>query len=472
LNGSVQAAEEIAAAAAADLERLVEHVHAELAVRVPEYHRALLAAGEDPVAVCAGTLQLFLGSIRSRELTALAAPSIRRVGRARSQAAVPLDVILEAIGLERDLAARELERRARTAGHGEDVILILERALERAADAISSALARGYMDAIRDRGREERQALAAVVEIAAAVNRSLDLVEVAQAGLAAVLSAIGADAAAIWSLRAGGDELVLSYTSGLRWDEDSALRAAPAETLPLVIRARQAGTAVDGGPLAIVNRRILASAIGIGLRSRGELVGVLVAGTRGPRQFHRQELSLVVAAADHLASALVRAEKHRREAGTDSLTGLANRQEFERQVGRLVAGAQRHHRPLALALIDLDGLKEINDGWGHAAGDRALQRVAQTLLNAVRETDVCGRIGGDEFALAMPESTVEQATEVVRRIQAAVERIRAPEFDAPLRLSVGVAGWKPAMVWPELFRLADQRLYREKRRHHRERSRG
>ncbi|HEX6548367.1 MAG TPA: sensor domain-containing diguanylate cyclase [Candidatus Dormibacteraeota bacterium] len=465
---SMQAVERLASAAAEEAEPLVERVLAEVSVRVPEYQRALVAAGEDPRAVCAGTVLLLLGALADHDLIPLAAPNIRRAGRTRCAAGVALDGMLEALALEKELVGRELEERARAAGSPAEVVLLAERRLDQVASGVTSALARGYMDALRERTREEQRSLAAVVDVAAAVNRSLDVAEVAQAGLASISSAVGADAALLWVVRDGDDELVLAYTSGLRWDEDGALRDSPPAAIALLMRARQAGAPVRG-PLLVGTRTVLTSALGVGLRSRGDLVGVMVAGVREPREFSWSEQGLLAAGADHLTAALIRAEKHRREARTDALTGLSNRQEFERQVERAVSGAQRHRRPLALALVDLDGLKEINDRWGHAAGDRALKSVAQALLSAVRATDICARVGGDEFALAMPDSTVEHATEVIKRVQQAVERIHAADFEARLRLSAGVAGWKPGMPWPELFKVADARLYREKRRHHRER---
>jgi len=120
----------------------------------------------------------------------------------------------------------------------------------------------------------------------------------------------------------------------------------------------------------------------------------------------------MAAVADQVAIALDRARQYSSEARTDHLTGLANRREFERIMEREVALAERHDRKLSLMMIDLDNLKRINDRQGHSAGDAALRLIAQQLQRVVRASDICARIGGDEFGVAMPETDLLRAREV------------------------------------------------------------
>src|SRR5207253_8964900 len=108
--------------------------------------------------------------------------------------------------------------------------------------------------------------------------------------------------------------------------------------------------------------------------------------------------------ADPAAIAIDPSRQFACEARTDHLTGLANRREFESVMEREVALAERHGRRLSLMMIDLDNLKRINDKLGHSAGDGALRLVAQQLQRVVRASDVCARVGGDEFSVAMPET--------------------------------------------------------------------
>lgn len=451
----------VSAEVAADLDRLADRAAAEVAIRVPEYHRALVAAGEHPRAAALRTMALLLAGLERREALPSAATSLRREAGLRCESGVPLDVLIEAAWVAREMLGRAFDEVARDQALPERGILGAERRLDRLLTAYVTELARGYLSAFTDRARRQQEAMAALVSVAAAVNRSLELPDVARSALTATATALQVDAAALWLRAPDSAEVVLSYTHGLRWDEDRDLRAAAVEPIRLVERAARAAAPVSG-PVGAAGRPLLGSATAVALRSRGELLGVLLAGDRVERVFTAPELALLGSAADHVASAVVRATQHRREARTDALTGLANRFELERQLERAIAGARRHRRPLALVLADLDELKRINDERGHAAGDAALRTVARALEAAVRATDTCARIGGDEFAVVMPEATAEQAADVVQR----VDRVLA---EAGLQLSLGAAGWAPDLGAAQLFRLADRRLYREKRRHQRQR---
>lgn len=219
---------------------------------------------------------------------------------------------------------------------------------------------------------------------------------------------------------------------------------------------------MTGPPLAAGGEHLLAGVAATAVRSRGDVLGVIAVGNREPHGFGHPQLTLLQSASDYLAAALVRARQHRREARTDALTGLANRAELERQLERAIASASRHTRPLALVLIDLDGLKTINDERGHAAGDAALRALAGALQAAVRSIDTCARIGGDEFAVVMPDTALAHATEVRNRVSRVL-------MESGLRVSAGVAAWEPGQSAQDIFKMADTRLYREKRRHHRQR---
>jgi diguanylate cyclase (GGDEF)-like protein len=132
---------------------------------------------------------------------------------------------------------------------------------------------------------------------------------------------------------------------------------------------------------------------------------------------------------------------------------------------REVALGERHSRRLSVMMIDLDNLKRINDRQGHRAGDAALRLVAQQLQRVVRASDVCARVGGDEFAVAMPETSIERTREVAARLQSAIRHVslssKSPE---PVEVSVGAAAWRPGQDWQALYQVADGDLYEDKRR--------
>lgn len=150
-------------------------------------------------------------------------------------------------------------------------------------------------------------------------------------------------------------------------------------------------------------------------------------------------------------------------ARTDDLTGLPNRRAFEEQFAREVARATRTRRPFALLLADIDRFKELNDSHGHLAGDAALCELGRVLPAELRSNDVPARVGGDEFAVLLPELGVQEARDIGSRLVGAVtERMRAA--GAPLSLSFGVAAFgSDGHTLDDLTRAADQALYAAKR---------
>ena len=201
------------------------------------------------------------------------------------------------------------------------------------------------------------------------------------------------------------------------------------------------------------------------LRVRGRTVGMMTVATMVDRVFGASDLLFMAAVADQVAIAIDRARQFASEARTDHLTGLANRREFERVMEREVALAERHNRRLSLMMIDLDNLKRINDRLGHSAGDGALKIVAQQLQRVVRASDVCARVGGDEFAVAMPETDLDRARDVALRLRRAIDQaalgMRAPEH---VEVSVGIAAWRPGQDWQAIYQASDSDLYEDKRR--------
>lgn len=145
---------------------------------------------------------------------------------------------------------------------------------------------------------------------------------------------------------------------------------------------------------------------------------------------------------------------------TDTLTELGNRRQLDRHVHAELARASRYHTPLALLLIDVDRLKEINDRGGHPAGDRALRRVAEAIARTARKTDIPARFGGDEFALLAPQTTAEDAFRLAERIRERVQDGATSE----LSVSIGIADLchAPSLEPEELYRAADRALYLSK----------
>lgn len=152
-------------------------------------------------------------------------------------------------------------------------------------------------------------------------------------------------------------------------------------------------------------------------------------------------------------------------ARTDVLTGLANRRAFDEAAQREIRRAVRYGEPLALILTDIDRFKAINDTYGHHAGDQVLVNFAHTLRAAVREVDLVGRWGGEEFVILMPGTALEEARRAAERMRQAVAAAPACLGEAAYAYtaSFGVAAFTAAMpTLDDLLRRADQALYRAK----------
>ena len=147
---------------------------------------------------------------------------------------------------------------------------------------------------------------------------------------------------------------------------------------------------------------------------------------------------------------------------TDHLTSLANRRRFERQLAREAARSQRYGHTFCLLLLDIDHFKGINDAHGHDAGDDALRAVANVLQSGTRGIDTAARIGGDEFAVLLPETDFAHGREVAERLRTAIKSLRITAADG-VTASCGLAEF-PACAGDEreLYAAADHALYEAK----------
>jgi diguanylate cyclase (GGDEF)-like protein len=214
------------------------------------------------------------------------------------------------------------------------------------------------------------------------------------------------------------------------------------------------------------------------LRQRPELVGLPIVFLSAESQVEKQLAARTIGVEDFLtkpipldrlvAEVRLRAERARvlrSLMARDGQTGLLNHASFASALEVEIARARRRRSPLALAMIDIDRFKDINDTHGHAAGDRAIRSLARMLEKRLRRTDVIGRYGGDEFAVLLPESDAAAAVRVIDQVRAAFEQIRhtAAETTFQATFCAGVAGY-PRFADPEsLSSAADRALYEAKR---------
>ncbi len=153
-------------------------------------------------------------------------------------------------------------------------------------------------------------------------------------------------------------------------------------------------------------------------------------------------------------------------AWTDGLTGLMNRRRFLERAHSEFARAKRYSHPLSLIVFDVDHFKQINDTFGHGFGDRVLSELGKTVRVCFRETDFCGRLGGEEFALVLPETPLDSAVNAAERLRRNISGLEISKEGKQTRItiSLGVATVLPRdEEWNSAFQRADEALYCSKR---------
>jgi diguanylate cyclase (GGDEF)-like protein/putative nucleotidyltransferase with HDIG domain len=205
------------------------------------------------------------------------------------------------------------------------------------------------------------------------------------------------------------------------------------------------------------------------LTFEGRLIGGLVIYHMVPGCFtdeHRRVLGRVSEQAAAVIYNSTRFEQTQHESHTDPLTGLANRRSLDRQLEAGLERARRTRTSVSVVVLDLDRLKEINDTYGHDAGDRALRAVGAVLRSTVRETDLCARFAGDEFIVVLWDCSPEHEAIRVSAVQNAVSAYPfepRPGVRVSLSISAGAARFpEDGGTFEELLAAGDERMYRDK----------
>ncbi|TMK69616.1 MAG: sensor domain-containing diguanylate cyclase [Actinobacteria bacterium] len=293
---------------------------------------------------------------------------------------------------------------------------------------------------------------------------SIDLDEVLSRTLEAAGGLDGADAALVL-LPDPEDGKPLVATLGLSVEEAErhAITGPPDGRLARSITMSYTYPHVDreGGP----ENAAIHAGLAVPMAGDGASIGYLTIFTREKgRTFGEDDVLELETLATHAGPAIENARRFREArqlADLDALTGLHNRRFFHETLAREVARAHRYDRRLALVLFDLDDFKEINDKIGHLAGDSVLAEAAVRMRSVVRSADIACRVGGDEFAVVLPESALDDADQLYRRIQNAVSARPIGQV-GKIFLSAGVAELRPEDDAVTFFERADHALYRAK----------
>jgi diguanylate cyclase (GGDEF)-like protein len=263
-----------------------------------------------------------------------------------------------------------------------------------------------------------------------------------------------------------GDELVYRAVAGtateylgLRLAQDTAISGLALRTRSvLVCEDSELDTRVDRDACRRVGARAM---IVVPLLDDGDVAGVLKVYSPVPRAFEAEHVQLLSLLAGIIGTAVGRAELLRRlreEVVTDELTGLPNRRAWYHDLELALARSRRSGRPLSVIVLDLDRFKEINDRDGHLAGDRLLRSVTGEWSAVLRETDVLGRLGGDEFGVIVEGADELATADLVDRLAGA----NGTRHGA----SAGSATWDGEEDLTALVARADERMYDRKRTRH------
>jgi diguanylate cyclase (GGDEF)-like protein len=252
---------------------------------------------------------------------------------------------------------------------------------------------------------------------------------------------------------------------GGRYDAGTIVPILPGSDVDQALQRNSPVRVLGHPPDSAVGRLGYTSSIVAPVRVAERTWGVLAVTSAAPAGLTHGDEERLMEFGDLLSTAIASIEDRAKltaQAATDPLTGLANHRTLQQRLTSEVARALRHDKPLSVAVIDIDHFKQINDSGGHDAGDAMLVRVSRCLSKLARSEDTLGRVGGDEFAWILPETTREQALVAVERARRVIQRA-VPE---PYRVTVsaGICDTSSTTDPAQLIRLADGALYWSKAR--------
>ena len=314
--------------------------------------------------------------------------------------------------------------------------------------------------------RRETERLArtdVILAVAREVAGSLNLRYVLEAVATAAASLCGARRARLWLVETPGAPMLLSF------DTDYG-RAGIREPAELVLGTGPAGRAAKYGRPALgegAEVREGVPVVAVPLIVGARVVGALECAGGEPREMSEEILASLETLATHAAAAIEASRLHQAAeemSVTDPLTGLANRRQLDRDLPTEVDRAARYGRPLTVLFLDLDHFKMLNDRYGHSYGDLVLQQVGQALAGELRTVDKAYRLGGEEFVVMSPESTLEEGRARAERLREMVARATAQTgTSAGVTASFGVATLpEHGVTGPALLAAADAALYAAK----------
>jgi diguanylate cyclase (GGDEF)-like protein len=334
------------------------------------------------------------------------------------------------------------------------IVIVLMRRAERAGEQRAAAAVSKLTHALEEARRESRR-----VRTLGELVGSLELDEVVARVLETTAALPGADASLV-SIASDGEPIVATY--GLSAAEAERQRVPAVDDLHT--RSVEISYEYQDGDVEPGSDPVRMG-VAVPLHGESEPVGMLaVFSRRGDHSFDQATISELEALASRAAPAIENARRFReaRElADIDALTGLHNRRYFHETLEREVSRARRYQRPLSLVVLDLDDFKAVNDRIGHLSGDDVLAEIGERIRAVVRIADVACRIGGEEFAVLLPESGLADAEQLYERLATAVAASPVGEA-GDLSISGGITHLHSDDSPTTFFERGDAALYEAK----------
>jgi len=373
--------------------------------------------------------------------------------------------------IERTAALDRLGRRAEELARNISALTVrLDESKQRIAD-------------LEEQRARLEQALRRIRDVATLSRRinTLNLDQIVDVAVRELPAALSAERASLYFYDAATDRLILQ---GRSQDNPVAerveLAANPNSPMAHVVRR---GDILLIGEFAEFQRRMnlviehpyagqyrTSSCIIVPLKGGGRVLGVLnLSDKQGGHRFSEElDLPVIEQVSELIGTSLYNVELFREmehRAKSDPLTGLANRRALEETLLHETDRARRYHSPLAVLMIDVDGLKDVNDRFGHPAGDAVLQSLAAVLLETVRSVDLPGRWAGDEFLVILPDTRAAQAEQLAHRLHSRAhdQPVRVNGHVIRIGLSIGVAQHDDDETVNDLIRRVDAALYAAKK---------
>ena len=317
----------------------------------------------------------------------------------------------------------------------------------------------------------ETEVLKTLLEVSRLISSSSPIPKVLKQICSKLRKLLGTDDCSIMILDEKNRELAFSESSGLtRWEMKN-IRFAMGEGIAGWVAKHKKPVLIEDVredprfKVVVKQKRSMVSMISAPLMVKRRVIGVVSLSTREVGQtFTQNDLELVVLMSAHISLALENNRLYEISV-LDGLTNIYNRRYLEQRLAEEVAYSKRYDKPLSLLLLDIDFFKQLNDTYGHQAGDHVLKEVSEICSDALREYDVVARFGGEEFAIVLPTTPKKKAATIAERLRIAVADRDFLFKDKRIKctISLGVAAFpEDGQDSDSLVATSDAALYKAK----------